>query len=103
MCPRGLAYVPQLIDAGLTPADALFAATRNAADLISMTGTAGCIRAGCFADMIAVNGDPLKDITTMEHVQWVMKGGTVYKRDGQPIAQAVPAGAYLESADMDDE
>jgi imidazolonepropionase-like amidohydrolase len=88
----------------MTPADALFAATRNAADLISMTGSAGCLRAGCFADMVAVSGNPLDDITTMEHVQWVMKGGTVYKRDGQPIAQPVPAGAYIESAaDMDDE
>jgi imidazolonepropionase-like amidohydrolase len=93
-----------LVSAGMTPADALFAATRNAADLISMTGSAGCLRAGCFADMVAVNGNPLDDITTMEHVQWVMKGGTVYKRDGQPIAQPVPAGAYIESAaDMDDE
>jgi imidazolonepropionase-like amidohydrolase len=92
-----------MVDAGLTPADALFAATRNAADLLGVTGSAGCIRAGCYADMIAVSGDPLHDITTMEHVQWVMKGGTVYKRDGQPVAQPVPAGAYIESADMDDE
>ncbi|HEV2578576.1 MAG TPA: amidohydrolase family protein [Acidobacteriaceae bacterium] len=92
-----------MVDAGLTPADALFAATRNAADLVGVTGSAGCIRVGCFADMIAVNGDPLHDITTMEHVQWVMKGGIVYKRDGQPVAQPVPAGAYIESADMDDE
>ena len=92
-----------MVDAGLTPADALFAATRNAADLVGVTGSAGCIRAGCFADLIAVNSDPLHDITTMEHVQWVMKGGVVYKRDGQPVAQPVPAGAYIESADMDDE
>ena len=92
-----------LVSAGMTPADALFAATRNAADLLSMTGSAGCLRAGCFADMIAVNGDPLRDITTMEHVQWVMKGGTVYKRDGQPVAQPVPAGADMDAADMDDE
>jgi imidazolonepropionase-like amidohydrolase len=92
-----------LVSAGMTPADALFAATRNAADLLSMTGSAGCLRAGCFADMIAVNGNPLDDITTMEHVQWVMKGGTIYKRDGQPVAQPVPAGAYMDAADMDDE
>ncbi len=92
-----------MVDAGLTPADALFAATRNAADLVGVTGSAGCIRAGCYADMIAVNGDPLHDITTMEHVRWVMKGGIVYKRDGQAVAQPVPAGAYFDSADMDDE
>jgi imidazolonepropionase-like amidohydrolase len=92
-----------LVSAGMTPADALFAATRNAADLISMTGSAGCLHAGCFADMVAVKDNPLDDITTMERVQWVMKGGTVYKRDGQPVAQPVPAGAYIEGADMDDE
>jgi imidazolonepropionase-like amidohydrolase len=92
-----------LVSAGMTPAEALFAATRNAADLLSMTGTAGCLRAGCFADMVAVKGNPLDDITTMEHVQWVMKNGTVYKRDGQPVAQPIPAGAYLDGADMDDE
>lgn len=39
----------------------------------------------------------------MEHVQWVMKGGIVYKRDGQPVAQPVPAGAGMPAADMDDE
>ena len=92
-----------LVSAGMTPADALFAATHNAADLLSMTGSAGSLRAGCFADMIAVKGSPLDDITTMEHVQWVMKNGTVYKRDGQPVAQPVPAGAYFDAADMDDE
>jgi hypothetical protein len=53
--------------------------------------------------MIAVNGNPLDDITTMEHVQWVMKNGTVYKRDGRPVAQPVPAGADMDAADMDDE
>ena len=92
-----------LVSAGMTPADALFTATRNAADLLSMTGSAGCLRVGCLADMIAVNGDPLRDVTTMEHVQWVMKNGTVYKRDGQPVAQPVPAGASIDAADMDDE
>ncbi len=92
-----------MVDAGLTPADALFAATRNAADLLGVTGSAGCIRAGCYADMVAVSGDPLHDITTMEHVQWVMKGGIVYKRDGQPVAQPVPAAADMPAADMDDE
>ena len=92
-----------LVSAGMTSADALFAATRNAADLLSMTGSAGCLRVGCFADMIAVKGNPLDDITTMERVQWVMKGGTVYKRDGQPVAQPIPAGASMDAADMDDE
>jgi imidazolonepropionase-like amidohydrolase len=51
-----------------------------------MNGKAGCVKAGCFADLIAVNGDPTADISTMEHVQWVMKGGLVYMRHGMPVA-----------------
>jgi imidazolonepropionase-like amidohydrolase len=75
-----------MVKAGMLPKDALIAATRNAADLLSMNGKAGCVKAGCFADLIAVNGDPTADISTMEHVQWVMKGGLVYKRHGVPVA-----------------
>ena len=75
-----------MVKAGMSARDALLAATNNAADLLSMHGKAGCVKAGCFADLIAVNDDPTKDISTMEHVQWVMKGGLVYKRHGVPVA-----------------
>ncbi len=75
-----------MVKAGMSPKDALLAATRNAADLLSMNGRAGCVKTGCFADLIAVDGDPTSDISTMEHVQWVMKGGLVYKRQGKPVA-----------------
>ena len=89
-----------LVSAGMTPADALLTSMRNAADLLSMTGSAGCIKAGCFADLIAVGGDPLQDVTTMEHVQFVMKGGVVYKRDGASVAQppvtGEPGGSFDE-------
>jgi imidazolonepropionase-like amidohydrolase len=91
-----------LVHAGMSPADALLAATRNAADLLSMTGKAGCVQAGCFGDLVAVSGDPLSDITTMEHVQFVMKAGTIYKRDGQPVAQPVTVGGTGAADDFDE-
>lgn len=89
-----------LVKAGMTPTDALLASTRNAADLLSMTGKAGCIQAGCYGDLVAVSGNPLNDITTMEHVQFVMKGGIVYKQDGKSVAQPV-VGAGDAAADFD--
>jgi imidazolonepropionase-like amidohydrolase len=89
-----------LVSAGMTPPDALLTSMRNAADLLSMTGSAGCIKEGCFADLIAVAADPLQDVTTMEHVQFVMKGGVVYKRDGASVAQppvtGEPGGSFDE-------
>lgn len=82
-----------MVGAGMTPADAILTATRNAADLLGVSATAGSIQPGRYADLIAVKGDPLQDITVMERVDWVMKGAVVYKRDGRPVAQpAVPAG-----------
>ena len=89
-----------LVKAGMTPADALLASTRNAADLLSLTGKAGCIKAGCYGDLVAVSGDPLADITTMEHMQFVMKGGIVYKQDGKSVVQPV-VGAGDAAADFD--
>ena len=70
---------------GMTPADALMTATYNAAHLLGISDTSGSIQPGRYADLIAVLGNPLSDISTMEHVQWVMKGGIVYKRDGIPL------------------
>jgi imidazolonepropionase-like amidohydrolase len=75
-----------MVNAGMLPKDALLAATRNAADLLGMNGKVGCVKAGCFADLVAVNGDPTANISTMEHVQWVMKGGLVYVHHGAPVA-----------------
>jgi imidazolonepropionase-like amidohydrolase len=67
---------------GMTPAEAIRAATASAADLITNMGKTpevGSIEAGKYADMIAVTGDPLAKVETLEHVAWVMKGGRVYK------------------------
>jgi imidazolonepropionase-like amidohydrolase len=64
---------------GMTPMQAIQAATVNAAELIGWEGKVGEVQAGAYADLIAVDGDPLTDITTLEHVRFVMKGGVVAK------------------------
>ena len=68
-----------LTKAGMTPAEALRAATLDAAELLGLTGQVGEVRAGAFADLIAVGGDPLRDIETLERVSFVMKSGEVIK------------------------
>jgi imidazolonepropionase-like amidohydrolase len=72
-----------MVAAGMTPMDAILAATRNGADLIGDSADIGSIQPGRFADVIAVTGDPLKDVTELTRVQFVMKGGTVYKESGE--------------------
>ncbi len=72
-----------MVAAGMTPADAILAATRNAADLIGDSADIGSVQPGRFADIIAVTGDPLADVTQLEHVAFVMKGGVVYRRDNR--------------------
>ncbi len=74
-----------MVQAGMKPMDAIIAATGSAADLIGDTADIGSVRAGRFADIVAVDGDPLSDITTLQHVQFVMKGGTVYKQNNQIV------------------
>jgi len=61
---------------------AIKAATTSAADLLGMNGKLGEISPGALADIIAVKGDPLKDVTLFEHVGFVMKNGNVYKHEG---------------------
>jgi imidazolonepropionase-like amidohydrolase len=68
-----------MVEAGMPAIDAILAATRNAADLLGATDRVGSIQKGRFADIIAVDGDPLKDITEMRRVRFVMKGGVTYK------------------------
>ena len=66
------------VDYGMRPADALRAATINAADLLGVTDRA-VIAVGKLADLIAVRGNPLEDVKTVQQVLWVMKGGVVVK------------------------
>jgi imidazolonepropionase-like amidohydrolase len=70
------------VDYGMRPADALRAATINAADLLGVTDRA-VIAAGKLADLIAVRGNPLEDVKTVQQVLWVMKGGVVVKEPGK--------------------
>lgn len=72
--------VEGLVDNGLTPLQALRAATVNDAKMLGMGERLGAVKAGFLADLIAVKGDPTKDIKAIEAVDLVMKGGTVYKR-----------------------
>ena len=66
---------------GLTPMQAIQSATVNAADLIGWADRVGSLEPGKFADLIAVQGDPTTDVTVLEHVQFVMKGGQVVKNE----------------------
>ncbi len=70
-----------LVKAGMTPIQAIQTATVNAADLLDISSKAGSISEGKYADIIAVTGDPLNDITILENVKFVMKEGVVYKND----------------------
>jgi imidazolonepropionase-like amidohydrolase len=67
------------VQIGMTPLQAIQTATVNAADLLGWSKI-GSIENGNFADIIAVNGDPLKDVTLLQDPVMVMKGGTVYKQ-----------------------
>jgi imidazolonepropionase-like amidohydrolase len=66
---------------GMTPLAAIQTATINASDLLGSKFNVGTLEPGKFADVVAVDGDPRKDVTLLEHVKFVMKGGTVYKND----------------------
>jgi imidazolonepropionase-like amidohydrolase len=68
-----------MVKFGMTPAQAIRAATTGAADLIGRSKDVGSIETGKFADLIAVTGDPLRDVRALENVGFVMKGGAVYK------------------------
>lgn len=76
------------VEWGQTPMQAIKSATSAAADLIGRSKTVGSIAPGRFADLVAVNGDPLANIRLLERVDFVMKGGVVYKQDGKPVAIA---------------
>ncbi len=68
-----------MVKYGMTPAQAIRAATSSAADLIGRAKDVGTIETGKYADLIAVSADPLADVRALEHVDFVMKGGVVYK------------------------
>lgn len=69
-----------LVKFGMTPMQAIEAATTNAADLLGLKGTVGALTPGHAADLIAVEGDPLADVTVLKQVDWVLRDGQVLKR-----------------------
>ncbi|MGA9390280.1 MAG: amidohydrolase family protein, partial [Candidatus Sulfotelmatobacter sp.] len=84
VCPYGTSgkQFAFMVKYGMTPMQAIQAATSNAADLLGHPSEIGSIKPGKFADLIAVSGDPLKDISVLESVEFVMKDGKVYKSAG---------------------
>jgi imidazolonepropionase-like amidohydrolase len=71
----------KMVEWGMKPIDAIQAATINAADLIGWPGKVGALETGHYADIIAVQGDPLADVKILESVKFVMKGGELIRND----------------------
>ena len=82
VCPydQSIKQFAFMVRYGMTPMQAIQAATTNAADLLGHPDVPGSIKPGKFADVIAVSGNPLQDISLLEHVQFVMKEGKIYKQ-----------------------
>jgi imidazolonepropionase-like amidohydrolase len=82
ICPHGTnaRQFAFMVKYGMTPMQAVQAATVNAADLIGHSELFGSVTAGKSADIIAVDGDPLSDIRLLESVRFVMKAGQIYKQ-----------------------
>jgi imidazolonepropionase-like amidohydrolase len=71
-----------MVDYGMSPLEAIRSATVRAAELLRLERTLGGIESGLAADLIAVEGNPLEDISALRHVVFVMKGGQVFKSPG---------------------
>jgi imidazolonepropionase-like amidohydrolase len=72
---------PHMVDLGMPPMDAIKSATSRAAEMLDMQGQIGVIAPGAWADIVAVNGDPLADIKVLQNVQFVMKDGNVFRNE----------------------
>jgi imidazolonepropionase-like amidohydrolase len=79
----------RMVTFGMTPMQALQAATVNAADALGKTGVVGCVEVGCSADFVAVDGNPLDDMSLLSDVDFVMKEGVVYKSGGKAQGDAL--------------
>ena len=71
----------RMVDLGMAPMDAIESATSRAAEMLDMKGEIGVLAPGAFADIVAVSGDPLADVTILEHVRFVMHDGAVFKNE----------------------
>jgi imidazolonepropionase-like amidohydrolase len=76
-----------MVEAGMPASFALQAATKNAAELLKQSKNLGSVESGKFADIIAVDGNPLADIALMQKVDFVMKGGAVVRQAGHAVGE----------------
>jgi imidazolonepropionase-like amidohydrolase len=72
---------PRMVGFGMVPMDAIHSATSRAAEMLDMKDEIGVLAPGAYADVIAVSGDPLKDISTLERVHFVMHNGNIFKNE----------------------
>jgi imidazolonepropionase-like amidohydrolase len=72
---------PRMVGFGMSPMDAIRSATTRAAEMLDMKGEIGALVPGAYADVIAVPGDPLKDVSALEHVRFVMHDGAIFKNE----------------------
>ena len=72
---------PRMTEFGMSPVEVIRSATSRAADMLNMTGEIGVVAPGAYADIIAVNGDPLRDINALGDVKFVMKDGGVFRNE----------------------
>ncbi|HJP94910.1 MAG TPA: amidohydrolase family protein [Pyrinomonadaceae bacterium] len=70
-----------MVEAGMSPMEAIKTATSNASELLGVSSNLGTLQPGLYADLVAVAGDPLADINLLSHISFVMKEGQIYKRD----------------------
>jgi len=73
----------QMVRLGMSPMDAIKSATSRPAEMLEMQGQIGAITPGALADIVAVDGDPLRDVKVLENVRFVMKNGKVFKSGGK--------------------
>ena len=74
-----------MLEFGMTPMQAIQAATSRAAELLGKRGELGAVAPGAYADLVAVSGDPLTNVGVLEHVSFVMKSGKVFQRTEQSV------------------
>ncbi len=75
---------PRMVEFGMTPMQAIQAATSKAAEMLGRAGELGVLAPGALADVVAVDGDPVKDVKVLEHVRFVMKDGKIFKGEPSP-------------------
>src|SRR5215470_7774392 len=96
VCPYGTSakQLAFMVKYGMTPMQAIQAATSSAADLLGHSKEVGSIKPGKYADLIAVSRDPLKDVSVLGDVEFVMKEGVVYKHPKSDACNALSEGGY---------